>query len=85
MVSVIIFLALRQWRQTLLVVVPIALSKLVTAAVAVAIDMPFNYANIIALPLLVGIGVDNGMHIVHRHRTDTAGSCSRRAPRAPSS
>jgi predicted RND superfamily exporter protein len=34
--------------------------------------MPLNYANIIALPLLVGIGVDNGIHVVHRMRTDTA-------------
>jgi uncharacterized protein len=72
MVSAIIFIVLRRWRDTLLVVVPIALSKLVTAAVAVAISMPFNYANIIALPLLVGFGVDNGIHVVHRMRTDTA-------------
>ena len=43
-----------------------------TAALAVLIDMPFNYANIIALPLLVGMGVDNGIHVVHRLRTDTA-------------
>ena len=53
-------------------VLPIALSKLVTAAVAVAIGMPFNYANIIALPLLVGFGVDSGIHVVHRMQTDTA-------------
>ncbi len=72
MVSAIIFVVLRRWRETLLVVVPIALSKLVTAAIAVAIAMPFNYANIIALPLLVGFGVDNGIHVVHRMRTDTA-------------
>ena len=72
MVTAMIFVVLRRWRETLLVVVPIALSKLVTAAVAVAIGMPFNYANIIALPLLVGFGVDNGIHVVHRMRTDTA-------------
>jgi predicted RND superfamily exporter protein len=72
LVTAIIFLALRKWRQTLLVMVPIALSKLVTAAVAVAIGMPFNYANIIALPLLVGFGVDSGIHVVHRMQTDTA-------------
>ena len=34
------------------------------------IDMPLNFANIIALPLLVGIGVDNGIHVVHRMRTE---------------
>ena len=72
MVSAIIFIVLRRWRETLLVVVPIALSKLVTAGAAVAIGMPFNYANIIALPLLVGFGVDSGVHVVHRMRTDTA-------------
>ena len=71
-VTAMIFVVTRRWRETLLVVVPIALSKLVTAAVAVAIAMPFNYANIIALPLLVGFGVDNGIHVVHRMRTDTA-------------
>jgi hopanoid biosynthesis associated RND transporter like protein HpnN len=71
-VSAIIFLVLRRWREVLLVILPIALSKLVTAGAAVAIGMPFNYANIIALPLLVGFGVDSGIHVVHRMRTETA-------------
>ncbi|HVJ29575.1 MAG TPA: MMPL family transporter, partial [Gammaproteobacteria bacterium] len=34
---------------------------------------PFNYANIIALPLLVGMGVDNGIHVVHRMRNEDVG------------
>jgi hypothetical protein len=34
----------------------------------VSLDMLLNFANIIALPLLFGIGVDNGIHIVHRYR-----------------
>jgi hopanoid biosynthesis associated RND transporter like protein HpnN len=72
LVSVMIFVVLRRWRETLLVILPIALSKLVTAGAAVAIGMPFNYANIIALPLLVGFGVDSGIHVVHRMRTETA-------------
>jgi hopanoid biosynthesis associated RND transporter like protein HpnN len=72
MVTLMIFIVLRRWSETLLVVTPIALSKLVTAGAAVAIGMPFNYANIIALPLLVGFGVDSGIHVVHRMRTETA-------------
>jgi predicted RND superfamily exporter protein len=56
----------------LLVIVPLLLATVVTAALTVFIDMPLNFANIIALPLLVGIGVDNGIHVVHRMRTDTA-------------
>jgi hopanoid biosynthesis associated RND transporter like protein HpnN len=72
MVSVIIWLVLRRVRDTLLVLLPIALSAVVTAALTVLVDMPFNYANIIALPLLVGIGVDNGIHVVHRMRHEPA-------------
>jgi hypothetical protein len=54
------------------VLVPIALASVLTAALTVAVGMPFNYANIIALPLLVGMGVDNGIHVVHRMRTEDA-------------
>ena len=70
MVAVIIWLVLRDLKDTLLVLVPIALASVLTAALTVLVGMPFNYANIIALPLLVGIGVDNGIHVVHRMRTD---------------
>ncbi len=72
MVSAIIWLVLRDVKDTLLVLVPIALASILTAALTVLVDMPFNYANIIALPLLVGIGVDNGIHVVHRMRTEDA-------------
>jgi predicted RND superfamily exporter protein len=72
MVSAIIWLVLRDVKDTLLVLVPIALASILTAALTVVVGMPFNYANIIALPLLVGIGVDNGIHVVHRMRTDDA-------------
>jgi predicted RND superfamily exporter protein len=70
LVAAIIWLVLRNLKDTLLVLVPIALATMLTAALTVAIGMPFNYANIIALPLLVGMGVDNGIHVVHRMRSE---------------
>ena len=30
--------------------------------------LSFNFANIIVLPLLMGIGVDSAIHLAHRHR-----------------
>ena len=72
MVTAIIWVVLRDLKDTLLVIVPLLLATIVTAAITVLIDMPLNYANIIALPLLVGIGVDNGIHVVHRMRTEAA-------------
>ena len=33
-----------------------------------ALQSQFNYANVIAIPLLLGVGVDSGIHVVHRAR-----------------
>ncbi len=33
-------------------------------------DLPFNTANMIALPMILGIGADNGVHILHRFREE---------------
>ncbi|HKY64326.1 MAG TPA: MMPL family transporter [bacterium] len=35
-------------------------------------DLPFNTANMIALPMILGIGADNGVHILHRFREEGA-------------
>ncbi len=34
----------------------------------VTFGIPFNFADVIVLPLLLGIGVDSGIHLVHRAR-----------------
>jgi predicted RND superfamily exporter protein len=41
----------------LLTLVPLLLAGVVTLELCVVLDMPLNFANIIALPLLLGIGV----------------------------
>jgi len=59
---------------TVYILVPLLLAALYTGAFCVLFDIPLNFANIIALPLLLGIGVDNGIHILrrarHNHRLD---------------
>ena len=32
------------------------------------LNHPFNYINIVALPVIIGIGIDDGIHIIHRFR-----------------
>lgn len=61
------------WRSvwdTLLAFFPLALAAGVTCACMVVMGMQFNFANVIVLPMLIGMGVDNGVHLVHRHRTE---------------
>jgi hopanoid biosynthesis associated RND transporter like protein HpnN len=70
LVTAILILFLRRLTDTLLVIVPILFAAGLTAAITVWLGVPLNFANIIALPLLVGVGVDNGIHIVHRMRTE---------------
>jgi len=38
------------------------------------LGMPFNFANVLVLPLLFGIGVDSGIHLVHRARQEAGHS-----------
>jgi hypothetical protein len=63
-------------RETVLVLIPILFAATLSAGIAVWFDLAFNFANIIALPLLIGVGVDNGIHIVHRMRTEPSATGS---------
>ena len=74
LVFILLVLVTRNLRDPLLIVTPVLLAALLTAAVTVLLDIPLNFANIIALPLLFGMGVDNGIHIVHRYRVTHSGA-----------
>jgi hopanoid biosynthesis associated RND transporter like protein HpnN len=67
-IGILLVVVLRRPADALRVLVPLLLAGLLTTATAVLLDMPFNFANVIALPLLLGIGVDSGIHVVHRMR-----------------
>ena len=67
-VAVVVFLIWRRLTDTALVLIPLGLATIFTVAAAVLLDIPFNFADVIVLPLLLGIGVDSGIHLVHRAR-----------------
>lgn len=61
------------WRSVwdmLLAFFPLALAATLTCASLVVLGEPFNFANVIVLPMLIGMSVDSGVHLVHRHRSD---------------
>ncbi len=69
-IFVLLLFILRSLKSTLLVIGPLLLAGLLTGAANVVLDNPFNFANIIALPLLLGMGVDSGIHILHRLQSE---------------
>ncbi|HHJ38214.1 MAG: hypothetical protein AXA67_01030 [Methylothermaceae bacteria B42] len=68
LITVLLLAILRNTRETFQVLLPLIMATVITGAVTAIIHLPFNYANIIVLPLLFGLGVDNGIHMVHRMR-----------------
>ena len=67
-VTVVIFLYFRALLPTLLCLVPLFCGVTLLLAVMALFGLSFNPANIITLPLIVGIGVDNGIMILERFR-----------------
>ena len=56
-ISALLWLALRRVTDVLLTLVPLLVAGAVTLEICVLIGLPLNFANIVALPLLLGIGV----------------------------
>lgn len=55
-------------RETLLVLIPILLAGVLLVATMNLFGLTFNFGNVIALPLIFGLGVDSSIHLVLRAR-----------------
>ncbi len=56
-IAVLLWITLRRIGDVLLTLIPLLVAGLVTLEICVVIGLPLNFANIIALPLLLGVGV----------------------------
>ena len=70
LVVLVLTVALRSLYEALLCIVPIILGFGAVLAVMHVTDHALNAANIMVLPLMFGIGVDCGVHVVHRFHQD---------------
>ncbi len=56
-ISILLWIALRRVTDVLLTLVPLLVAGALTLEICVLIGLPLNFANIIAIPLLLGVGV----------------------------
>lgn len=56
--------------RALLAIVPVVFAMLCMLGTVHLLDMHLHYLNIIALPMIVGIGVDSGIHMLQRYYED---------------
>ncbi|HEY6078534.1 MAG TPA: MMPL family transporter [Polyangiaceae bacterium] len=71
LITLILWLTFRRLADTLLALMPVALAAFWMLALMRPLGIQFTPANMVALPLLLGIGLDSGVHIVHRSREAT--------------
>jgi hypothetical protein len=69
-ITILLVIVLHEVRDLFFVLAPLALAVLFTAATAVLLGLELNFANVIVLPLLLGLGVSGAVHVVMRWREE---------------
>ena len=82
--AVLLVLTLGNIRDTILVLLPLALTAILTGASSALLGLSLNLANLVALPLLLGLGKAFGIYLIMRRREglDTNALCNSSTPRA---
>jgi predicted RND superfamily exporter protein len=81
-ITALLWVVLRRVRHVVLVLAPLLLSSLMTVITSVALGPPLNFANVIALPLLLGIGVAFNIYFVMNWRRGLVGPLQSSTARA---
>ena len=81
-IALILGLTLRRPLDVALVLAPLLLSAALTVLAVVALPLPLNFANIIALPLLLGVGVSFNIYFVMNWRAGRTAFLSSATARA---
>ncbi|MDP8224785.1 MAG: MMPL family transporter [Candidatus Lernaella stagnicola] len=69
-VFLLVILDFRRPLTSILALVPLMVGALWMVGAMPYIGMRFNLVNVAIVPLILGIGIDNGVHILHRYRME---------------
>ena len=72
-IAILLWIVLRRFGDVLLTIIPLLLAGVVTLELCVVFGMALNFANIIALPLLLGIGVAFKIYYIMAWRAGQTG------------
>ncbi|NNU15705.1 MMPL family transporter [Parvularcula sp. ZS-1/3] len=66
LVSLLVLAVTRSFVVLLLLLIPLVLAGSLTTATGTLFGLPYNFANVLVLPLIIGIGIDSGIHLAFR-------------------
>jgi len=69
-IAILLFLLIKIKTDALIILLSVFIGGMFTFGFMLIFNIPLNFANIIGLPLLLGIGVDSGIHIADRFRQE---------------
>lgn len=69
-VLLLLLFDIRRPHYVLAAMVPVTFGAVWMLGLMYIVDMPYNLANIMSVPLIIGVGVDNGVHLCHRYLQD---------------
>ena len=73
-VFLIVFIDFRSIRNGLLVMLPLICGAIWMCGSMFLTGMKLNFYNMVALPTIIGMGIDNGVHLFHRYQEEGADS-----------
>ena len=69
-IALLLLFLIKQKLDAAIILVSVLVGSVFTFGFMLLFNIPLNFANIIGLPLLLGIGVDSGIHIADRYRQE---------------
>lgn len=73
-VFIIVIWDFKSLRSSLLVMFPLICGTIWMCGTLYLQDIKLNFYNMVALPTIIGMGIDNGVHLYHRYREEGPGS-----------
>jgi uncharacterized protein len=67
-ILLIVYLCFQNLRVSLIVLIPIVFGVVTTFGLLLLVRHHFSFMSITAIPLIIGIGIDNGIHLVRRYQ-----------------
>ena len=69
-IIIYVFAVFRNLRTVIFILLPVFVGSIWTLGIMDVFNLKLNMANLVILPLILGIGVVNGIHITHRYREE---------------
>jgi len=70
MIFILMYFSFRSFRWTFIALIPLLIGLMALFGLMLVFDLRFNFYNLVVLPAILGIGVDNGAHLAHRYHDE---------------